>query len=119
MAVAESAVSKILNHGSVLIVLASKSNREICLAPRYQSPAMGPRKVSKLLSDSLPHPAYAYDTNISTSEKRLSDLKNSCTSELKPRLRNAVVDLNILATVFSEGVKCLQCGGTVLRLLSC
>ncbi|GFX51117.1 hypothetical protein TNCV_2734681 [Trichonephila clavipes] len=31
----------------------------------------------------------------------------------------AVADLNILATIFSEGVKCLQGGRSVLGLLSC
>ncbi|GFQ87152.1 hypothetical protein TNCT_711531 [Trichonephila clavata] len=42
-------------------------------------------------------------------KKKLSNLNNSHKSEFNSGFKNAIVDLNILAGVFSEAVKCLQC----------
>ncbi|GFR21865.1 hypothetical protein TNCT_669271 [Trichonephila clavata] len=48
-------------------------------------------------------------------KKKLSNLKNSYKSEFNSGFKNAIVDLNILAGVFSEAVICLQCGATGLN----
>ncbi|GFW80394.1 hypothetical protein TNCV_2945261 [Trichonephila clavipes] len=49
-------------------------------------------------------------------KKKLSNLNNSYKSEFNSGFKNAIVDLNVLAGVFSEAVKCLQCGATGLNL---
>ncbi|GFX11452.1 uncharacterized protein TNCV_2818861 [Trichonephila clavipes] len=46
----------------------------------------------------------------------VSNLNNSYKSEFNSGFKNAIVDLNVLAGVFSEAVKCLQCGATGLNL---
>ncbi|GFS72816.1 hypothetical protein TNCV_4628671 [Trichonephila clavipes] len=46
------------------------------------------------------------------SKKKLSNLNNSYKSEFNSGFKNAIVDLNVLAGVFSEAAKCLQCGAT-------
>ncbi|GFV02269.1 hypothetical protein TNCV_4742501 [Trichonephila clavipes] len=49
-------------------------------------------------------------------KKKLSTLNNSYKSEFNSGFKNAIVDFNVLAGVFSEAVKCLQCGATGLNL---
>ncbi|GFY49195.1 hypothetical protein TNIN_403531 [Trichonephila inaurata madagascariensis] len=49
-------------------------------------------------------------------KKKFSNLNNSYKSEFNSEYKNAIVDLNVLAGVFSEAVKCLQCGATGLNL---
>ncbi|GFY58815.1 uncharacterized protein TNIN_190601 [Trichonephila inaurata madagascariensis] len=68
------------------------------------------------ISDSVPQQSSASNSNISASEKKLSNLNNSYKSEFNSGFKNAIVDLNVLAGVFSEAVKCLQCGATGLNL---
>ncbi|GFQ74709.1 hypothetical protein TNCT_428161 [Trichonephila clavata] len=67
---------------------------------------------STVTSDSVPQQFSASNSNVSASEKKLSNLNNSYKSEFNSGFKNAIVDLNILAGVFSEAVKCLQCGAT-------
>ncbi|GFY59424.1 PC4 domain-containing protein [Trichonephila inaurata madagascariensis] len=71
---------------------------------------------STATSDSVPQQSSASNSNISASEKKLSNLNNSYKSEFNSGFKNAIVDLNVLAGVFSEAVKCLQCGATGLNL---
>ncbi|GFV22045.1 hypothetical protein TNCV_4527301 [Trichonephila clavipes] len=71
---------------------------------------------STVRSDSVPQQSSASNSNISASEKKLSNLNNSYKSEFNSGFKNAIVDLNVLAGVFSEAVKCLQCGATGLNL---
>ncbi|GFX49689.1 uncharacterized protein TNCV_1637271 [Trichonephila clavipes] len=71
---------------------------------------------STVRSDSVPQQSSASNSNISASEKKLSNSNNSYKSEFNSGFKNAVVDLNVLAGVFSEAVKCLQCGATWLNL---
>ncbi|GFV56888.1 uncharacterized protein TNCV_1869291 [Trichonephila clavipes] len=73
---------------------------------------------STVRSDSVPQQSSASNSNISASEKKkkLSNLNNSYKSEFNSGFKNAIVDLNVLAGVFSEAVKCLKCGATGLNL---
>ncbi|GFY41697.1 hypothetical protein TNIN_68581 [Trichonephila inaurata madagascariensis] len=71
---------------------------------------------STVTSDSIPQQSSASNSNISASEKILSNLNNSHKSEFNSGFKNAIVDLNVLPGVFSEAVKCLQCGATGLNL---
>ncbi|GFQ86877.1 hypothetical protein TNCT_145771 [Trichonephila clavata] len=69
-----------------------------------------------MTSDSVPQQSSASNNNVSASEKKLRNLNNSYKSEFNSGFKNAIADLNILAGVFSEAVKCLQCGATGLNL---
>ncbi|GFV91475.1 hypothetical protein TNCV_2384351 [Trichonephila clavipes] len=71
---------------------------------------------STVRSNSVAQQSSASNSNISASEKKLSNLNNSYKSEFNSGFKNAIVDLNVLAGVFSEAVKCLQCGATGLNL---
>ncbi|GFR19437.1 hypothetical protein TNCT_68191 [Trichonephila clavata] len=71
---------------------------------------------STVTSDSVPQQSSASNSNVSASEKKLSNLNNSYKSEFNSGFKNAIVDSNILAGVFSEAVKCLQWGATGLNL---
>ncbi|GFR27281.1 hypothetical protein TNCT_347771 [Trichonephila clavata] len=71
---------------------------------------------STVTSDSVPQQSSASNSKVSASEKKLTSLNNSYKSEFNSGFKNAIVDLNILAGVFSEAVKCLQCGATGLNL---
>ncbi|GFR01487.1 hypothetical protein TNCT_186191 [Trichonephila clavata] len=67
---------------------------------------------STVTSDSVPQQFSTSNSNVSASEKKLCNLNNSYKSEFNSRFKNVIVDLNVLAGVFSEAVKCLQCGAT-------
>ncbi|GFV67160.1 hypothetical protein TNCV_3669151 [Trichonephila clavipes] len=71
---------------------------------------------STVRSDSVPQQSSASNSNICFRNKKLSKLNNSYKSEFNSGFKNAIVDLNVLAGVFSEAVKCLQCGATGLNL---
>ncbi|GFQ93395.1 hypothetical protein TNCT_487661 [Trichonephila clavata] len=84
--------------GEVILIKSRRSNSE-----------------STVTSDSVPQQSSASNSNVSASEKK-RNLNNSYKSEFNSGFKNAIVDLNILAGVFSEAVKCLQCGATGLNL---
>ncbi|GFQ92637.1 DDE Tnp4 domain-containing protein [Trichonephila clavata] len=69
---------------------------------------------STVTSDSVPQQFSTSNSNVSASEKKLCNLNNSYKSEFNSGFKNVIVDLNVLAGVFSEAVKCLQCGATGL-----
>ncbi|GFR27811.1 hypothetical protein TNCT_738831 [Trichonephila clavata] len=72
---------------------------------------------STVTSDSVPPQQFSpSNSNVSFQKKKLSNLNNSYKSEFNSGFKNAIGDLNILAGVFSEAVKCLQCGTTGLNL---
>ncbi|GFQ75157.1 uncharacterized protein TNCT_25161 [Trichonephila clavata] len=71
---------------------------------------------STVTSDSVPQQFSTSNSNVSASEKKLCNLNNSYKSEFNSGFKNVIVDLNVLAGVFSEAVKCLQCGATGLNL---
>lgn len=65
-----------------------------------------PLDTANLSSDSV---------NISSSEKKLLN-ENNCYSNNFAGYKNVIVDINILAGVFFEAVKCLECGMAALHL---
>ncbi|GFY42644.1 uncharacterized protein TNIN_383281, partial [Trichonephila inaurata madagascariensis] len=56
------------------------------------------------------------ETEPSASERKILNMDISYSDEASSGFRNVIVDINLLACVFFEAVKCLNCEKTGLRL---